>query len=165
MFNFYSRDNDKGFPGMKANVTVDTVESFAAEGGINPGEGVIRGTDPDKQVKAAQNTEELAKIIGIAVHTHKEYREGKYYAEGDDVSVMMDGDIYVMAGADVTAGEVVAMKFDEETGEQVYTNTTDGGATLPGMSYMESGAAGDIVRVRIRPSGAVAISVSPVVGI
>ena len=30
MFNFYAQESDKGFPGMKANVTVDVCDSFAA---------------------------------------------------------------------------------------------------------------------------------------
>ena len=53
MFDFYAENQAKGYPGMKADVTNDDVFSMAAESGINPGEPVVRGTDPDKQVKTA----------------------------------------------------------------------------------------------------------------
>lgn len=148
MFNFYAQENDKGFPGMKANVTVDVCDSFAAEGEIDPGEAVIRGTNPNEQVKAVTTAADIAKIVGIVVHTHKEPNSGgKYYAEGDSVPIMTGGDIYVLAADDVTAGDVVTVKI--ENGAGVFS-TGSNGTAVAGMTYMESGAAGEIVRVRIR---------------
>lgn len=148
MFNFYAQENDKGFPGMKANVTVDVCDSFAAEGGIDPGEAVIRGTNPDEQVKAVTTAADIAKIIGIAAHTHKEPNEnGKYFADGDSVSVMTLGDIYVLAADDVTAGDTVAVKIEDGAGAFVGSGN---GTAVAGMTYVESGAEGEIVRVRIR---------------
>ena len=148
MFNFYARENDKGFPGMKANVTVDVCDSFAAESGIDPGEAVIRGTNPDTQVKAVATAADIGKIIGIAVHTHKEPTPGeKYYADGDTVSVMTFGDIYVLAAGDIAAGEAVEVKIENSAGVFVGGGA---GTKVEGMTYTESGAAGEIVCVRIR---------------
>lgn len=157
MFNFYE-NQEKGYPGMKANSTVDTVDSFASEGGVNPGEAVIRGTDPETQVKAVAAAADIAKIIGIAVHTHKDPNEtGKYYEEGYSVPVMTFGDVYVEAGGDVTAGGGVAILVDGDGPHFVAvgaTATVDGetvtATTVTGMTYLESGGEGDIVAVRIR---------------
>lgn len=153
MFDFYAENQAKGFPGMKANTTVDTVDSFASEGGVNPGEPVVRGTDPEKQVKTAASTEG-AKVIGIAVHTHKEPNEGgKYYEEGYSVPVMTSGDVYVEAGSDVTAGDEAAI--DVVSGNLAFvakdaTGDTTYRSALPNVTFMENGSEGDIVRVRIR---------------
>ena len=149
MFNFYALEQDKGYPGMKADVTVDVVDSFASEGGIDPGEAVIRGTDPQKQVKAVASADDIAKVIGIAVHTHKDPVEGgKYYEEGYCLSVMTFGDIYVQAGGDVTAGDAVAIEIG--TDGPVFVASGGSGTDVAGMTYLESGAEGDIVAVRIR---------------
>ena len=146
MFNFYANEQDKGFAGMKANVAVDTVDSFAAEDGINPGEAVIRGTNVETQVKAVTATEDIEKIIGIAVHTHKEpSANGKYYAEGDAVPVMTSGDIYVEVNGNVKAGDTVKMSIEDGAG--IFEAS---GTVVRNMTYMESGGAGDIIRVRIR---------------
>ena len=51
MFNWYAVENDKAFAGMKADSTLDVCDSFASEGGVNPGECVIRGTDKARQIK------------------------------------------------------------------------------------------------------------------
>lgn len=148
-FNFYALEQAKGFPGMKADVTVDVVDSFASEGGIDPGEAVIRGTDPQKQVKAVASADDVAKVIGIAVHTHKGPVEGgKYYEEGYCLSVMTFGDIYVQAGGDVTAGDAVAIEIGADG--PIFVASGGTGTDVAGMTYLESGVEGDIVAVRIR---------------
>ena len=96
---------------MKADTTFDVCDSFASEGGINPGEPVIRGTDKAKQVKTA-TVDDIDKIIGVAVHTHKDIPDsGKYFEDGYCLSVMTFGDIYVVAGADFEAGNSVTIYF------------------------------------------------------
>lgn len=157
-FNFYALEQGKGFPGMKSDVTVDVVDSFASEGGVDPGEAVIRGTDPAKQVKAVAAAEDIAKVIGIAVHTHKDPNEnGKYYEDGYCLPVMTFGDVYVEVGDDVTAGDAVAIVVGSDgpifvaSGSTVTVDSTTVTATdVPGMTYLETGSTGDIVNVRIR---------------
>lgn len=148
MFNFYE-NQEKGYPGMKANVTVDVVDSFASEGGVNPGEAVFRGTDPEKQVKAVAASADLSKVIGIAVHTHKDPNEnGKYYEEGYSVPVMTFGDVYVEVADDVVAGAPVAIAIG--TDGPTFVSAGESATTISGMTYLGSGAEGDIVAVRIR---------------
>ncbi len=144
--NWY-RDNEKGFAGMKADATLDVCDSFASEGGIDAGEAVIRGTDKAKQVKTA-TTSDIAKIIGIALHTHKEIpATGKYYEEGYCLPVMTFGDVYVKAGGDVTAGDKVSIAIVDE--EMTYVKATSSNA-IEGFTFLDSGSEGEIVRVRIR---------------
>lgn len=144
--NWY-RDNKKGFAGMKAGATLDVCDSFASEGGIDAGEAVIRGTDKAKQVKTA-TTSDIAKIIGIALHTHKEIpATGKYYEEGYCLPVMTFGDVYVKAGGDVTAGDNVTITINN--GEMTYVKATSSNA-IEGFTFLDSGSEGEIVRVRIR---------------
>lgn len=150
-FNFYAKNQDKGYPGMKADTTVDTVDSFASEGGVNPGDPVIRGTDPDKQVKTAAASNGSS-VIGIAVHTHKDPNEsGAYYEEGYSVPVMTSGDVYVPVGEDVTAGGAVALGTVEGAVSFIKASSTlTTSFSVPNMTYLDSGSEGDLVRVRIR---------------
>lgn len=147
MFNWYARENDKAFAGMKADSSIDVCESFASEGGVNPGEAVIRGTDKAKQIKTA-TVEDVNKIIGVAVHNHKEITDSeKYFEEGYSVSVMTFGDIYVVAGGDVEAGDKVTITIDSE-GEMFYTKAENGG--IEGFTFLDNGTEGEVVRIRIR---------------
>lgn len=149
MANFYALNQDKGYPGMKVNAADDVVDSFASEGGVNPGEAVLRGTNPETQVKAAADSSDIAKVIGIAVHTHKEPNDGgKYYEDGCSVPVMTFGDVYVQAGGDVTAGGAVAIQTDAGTPKFVAEGGS--GTVVAGMTYLTSGSEGDLVAVRIR---------------
>ena len=158
MFDFYATEQGKGFPGMKADVVNDDVFSFASEGGVNPGEPVIRGTDPDKQVKTASAEGDGAKVIGVAVHTHKDPNEtGKYYEDGYCLPVMFKGDVYVEVGDDVTAGDGAGIILGDDgviwTKAGATIEAGDGESataeSVPGASYLESGSEGDIVALRI----------------
>lgn len=152
-FKWYQHGAPVAIPGMKADATTDVVDSYAAEEGLNPGDPVVRGTDAEKQIKVAGSTEG-ADVIGIAVHTHKAYDgTGAYYEEGYTVPVMSFGDVYVEAGSAVTAGDAVAL--DKVSDALAYvakdaTGDTTYRSDLPACTFMDSGAKGDIVRVRIR---------------
>lgn len=104
-FQWYQYDQAKGLPGMKTDSTNDDVFSFGAEQAMDPGVAVVRGTNPETQIKPASTAGDGAKVIGVSVHTHKAYDgNGAYYEEGYAVPVAMKGDVYVEVGADVTAG-------------------------------------------------------------
>lgn len=125
MLNWYGSEYDKAFAGMKADSAFDVCDSYASEGGINPGEAVIRGTDKVRQIKTA-TVADVDKIIGVAVHNHKDIPEsGKYFEDGYSVSVMSFGDIYVLAGGEVTAGDGVTISIDSE-GEMSFVKATSG---------------------------------------
>ena len=152
-FEWYQHGAPVAIPGMKADATTDVIDSYAAEEGLNPGDPVVRGTDPEKQIKVAGSTEG-ADVIGIAVHTHKAYEgTGAYYEEGYTVPVMSFGDVYVEVAGTVTAGGVVAMGVtDDGAGFYAHGATVGAGTAtdVTGMTYLASGVAGDIVPVRIR---------------
>lgn len=149
-FNWYEQESAPGIAGQKADTTVDIVDSFAVEGGVDAGELVIRGTDPQKQVKALAAVSDVDKVVGVVVHDHAELPEsGKMYAEGKTVGVMTMGDIYVEVADDVVAGDAV---YVAEVSSAIAFVAADysSAAAVPGMTYLDNGADGDIVRIRVR---------------
>jgi len=144
-FDWYEQGMANGFAGMKANTSVDVVDTFAAAGGIEAGDVVIRDTDDPTQVKAASAAGDGAKAVGIALHIHKE-PSSPYYEAGTAVCVMSFGDVYVKAGGDVVAGTAAAVKYDASEGILFVAS----GDAVTGVTFMESGAEGEIVRVRVR---------------
>lgn len=149
-FSWYERESGVAFPGQKADMSANVCDSFASEGGVDPGEAVIRGTDKAGQVKAVSAAGDGAKVIGIAVHVSREPKEsGKYYEAGYQLPVMTFGDVYVTAGSDVTAGDIVALKIAGGNGAFV-ASATSGAEAIAGMTYFDSGVKGDLVRVRVR---------------
>ena len=58
---------------------------------------------------------------------------------------MTSGDIYVEVNGDVKAGDTVKMSIEDGAG--IFEAS---GTVVQNMTYMESGGAGDIIRVRIR---------------
>ena len=147
-FEWYQQNTPIAIPGMKADTTIDVVDSFCAEAALNPGAAVVRGTG-DQQVKPVSVAGDIANVIGIAVHTHKDYSgEGAYYEEGYCLPVMTLGDVYVEVGGTVTAGGAVAMTVTN--GVATFVASGEGATNVTGMTYLASGVKGDIVPVRIR---------------
>ena len=147
-FEWYQQNMPIAIPGMKADSTVDVVDSFCAEAALNPGAAVVRGTG-DQQVKPVSVAGDITKVIGIAVHTHKDYSgDGAYYEEGYCLPVMTFGDVYVEVGGTVAAGGQVAMTVTDGVAAFVASGT--GATDVTGMTYLASGVKGDIVPVRIR---------------
>ena len=147
-FDWYQQGMPVAIPGMKADSTLDVVDSFCAEAALNPGAAVVRGTG-DQQVKPVSAAGDIANVIGIAVHTHKDYSgEGAYYEKGYCLPVMTFGDVYVEVGGTVAAGGQVAMKVTN--GKAEFVASGEGATNVTGMTYLASGVKGDIVPVRIR---------------
>ena len=147
-FEWYQQGMPVAIPGMKADSTIDVVDSFCAEAALNPGAAVVRGTG-DQQVKPVSVAGDITNVIGIAVHTHKDYSgTGAYYEEGYCLPVMTFGDVYVEVGGTVTAGGQVAMTVTDGVAAFVASGT--GATDVTGMTYLASGVKGDIVPVRIR---------------
>ena len=147
-FEWYQQGMPVAIPGMKADSTLDVVDSFCAEAALNPGDAVIRGTG-SQQVKPVSVAGDIANVIGIAVHTHKDYSgEGAYYEKGYCLPVMTFGDVYVEVGGAVAAGGQVAMKVTN--GVATFVASGEGATNVAGMTYLASGGKGDIVPVRIR---------------
>ena len=147
-FEWYQQGMPVAIPGMKADSTIDVVDSFCAEAALNPGAAVVRGTG-DQQVKPVSVAGDVTNVIGIAVHTHKDYSgEGAYYEEGYCLPVMTFGDVCVEVGGTVAAGGQVAMTVTDGVAAFVASGT--GATDVTGMTYLASGVKGDIVPVRIR---------------
>ena len=141
-FNWYSYGQAVAIEGMKADSTIDGIDSFASEDGVAPGQVVERGTDPDKQVKASVTA---ANVIGIAIFENKA-EETPLYPEGYAVPVCTFGDVWVKVIDDVVAGAGVYIDTDGK-----FTNDDDAdGTAVTGMTYMTSAGAGELAVVRVR---------------
>ena len=145
-FNWYSYGQDKAVVGMKADSTVDVIDSYGAEGTVYAGQVVELGTDPEKQVAASTTA---ANVIGIAIFENKAQFAWTAtgtpieYPEGYAVPVMTFGDVWVSVEADVTAGDGA---YIDASGK--FTDST--GTAVSGMKYMTSAGAGELAVVRVR---------------
>ena len=137
-FNWYSYGQPIGVAGMKADSTVDVIDSFAAEGAIKAGAVVERGTDPAKQVKASVTA---ANVIGVAIFENK-VEETPLYPDKYAVPVMTFGDVYVEVADAVTAGTAVKLSTAGAIGAT--------GTAIAGMTFMTSAEAGGLAVVRLR---------------
>lgn len=138
-FNWYSYGQDKAVIGMKADSTVDVIDSFAAEGAIGVGKAVERGTDPAKQVKASVTA---ANVIGIAIFENK-VDETPLYPDEYAVPVCTFGDVWVEVSESVTAGASVYLSTAGAWGSST-------GSAVSGMTYLTSAGSGELAIVRIR---------------
>ena len=145
-FDWYSYGIDKAVEGMKADSTVDVIDSFSAESTIYAGQVVERGTDPEKQVAPSTTA---ANVIGIAIFENKAQFAWVTpgtpvdYPEGYAVPVCTFGDVWVKVDADVTAGDGA---YINATGG--FTDST--GTAVTGMTYMTSAEADGLAVVRVR---------------
>ena len=138
-FNWYSYGQDKAVVGMKADSTVDVIDSFAAEGAIGVGKAVERGTDPAKQVKASVTA---ANVIGISIFENK-VDESPLYPDEYAVPVCTFGDVWVEVSESVTAGASVYLSTAGAWGSST-------GSAVSGMTYLTSAGSGELAIVRIR---------------
>lgn len=138
-FNWYSYGQDKAVVGMKADSTVDVIDSFASEGAIHAGFAVERGTDPAKQVKESKTA---SKCIGIAIFENK-IDEAPLYPDEYAVPVCTFGDVWVEVGEAVTAGGAVYLSTAGAWGSST-------GSAVTGMTYLTSAGAGELAIIRVR---------------
>lgn len=138
-FTYWSAEQAPGYAGMKADSTVDVIDSYpVATAGINAGVPVMRGTDPNTIVLGTT----AANVIGISVHTHK-INETPYYPVGYTAPVCSFGDVWVKVEAAVTAGSKV---YIDASGN--FTDST--GTAVDGMTYLTSAGADELAVVRVR---------------
>ncbi len=152
-FEWYKYEQPVAMPGMKADASVDVVDSVCAEVAMNPGDVVKRGSADGlgKPILTSADLGTAISILGIAVHTQKDYDgEGAYYKIGDAVPVMSFGDVYVEAGETVSAGDAAGLATTDADAKYVKAADVATGVALDGMTFMASGVEGDIVPVRIR---------------
>lgn len=138
-FNYFSYGQDVAVIGMKADSTVDVIDSYAGEGAINVGKAVELGTDPAKQVKESVTA---ANVIGIAIFEQKA-DETPLYPDGYAVPVMTFGDVWVEVSESVTAGDSVYLSTAGAFGSST-------GSAVSGMTYLTSAGAGELAIIRVR---------------
>ena len=126
---------DTAQAGQKVGLDFDPVESFAAEGAVPFGVGVVLGTDPEKQVAVASaDTESFA---GISVFTHRQeqgidqgasmgdqYSTGAEYRDKDTVNVLRQRGVWVEVTAEVAAGDDAYVDVVTEGEEGKFTNVS-----------------------------------------
>ena len=138
-FNWYSYGQAVAIEGMKADSTIDVIDSFASEGAIACGKAVERGTDPAKQVKASVTA---SKVIGIAIFEQK-VDASPLYPDEYAVPVCTFGDVWVEVSEAVTAGSAVYLSTAGAWGSST-------GSAVTGMTYLTSAGSGELAIVRVR---------------
>lgn len=131
--NGYEFELDRAQAGQKAGLDFDHVESFAAEGAVPFGHGLVLGTDPEKQVAVASaDTETFA---GVSVFTHKQEQgfdqsvslgnqssTGAEYRDTDTVNTLRRGRVWVEVTAEVAAGDAAYVDVNTEGEEGKFTD-------------------------------------------
>lgn len=123
-----------------------TIESYACEGDVVFGIGVMAGTDPEKQVAKWSGANDKV-FRGIALFDEN----GKaLYQEKDMGLVMETGSVWVVADGAVTAGEQAACYPSGNFGKKIVAAGTSGtyAANIQGI-FKTSGADGELVALKI----------------
>ena len=139
-----TNESDYGFSldaaqaGQKAGLDFDHVESFAAEGAVAFGHGVVAGTDAAKQVAVASADTET--FMGVSLFTHKQaqgidmsasmgdqFSTGAEYRDKDTVNVLRRGRVYVEVTAEVDAGDDAYVDVTSDGEEGKFTDAADDG--------------------------------------
>ena len=129
----YNFTLDKAQAGQKAGLDFDHVESFAAEGAVPFGRGVVHGTNPEKQVTVPEDATGV--FAGVSVFTHSreqtlnqdasmgaQFSGGAQYRDTDTVSTLRKGRIYVLVTEAVEPGEDAYVDVTTEGEEGKFTN-------------------------------------------
>lgn len=144
----YDTELTPALVGQIADLSNKTIDSFAAEVALNPGDLVVRGTNPEKEVNLAA-TGTVANAIGIVIHEHTEAGGADgYYQPGDSVGVMTRGRIWVPVSKAVTAGKVANYKI----ADKAFTDeAAASGIEAPGVScvFITSTTAKGIAQIEV----------------
>ncbi|ABR46647.1 hypothetical protein Amet_4362 [Alkaliphilus metalliredigens QYMF] len=132
-----------------------TARSMAAEGSpIKYGKAVKLGTDKEIQVKAWDGAASTDIFAGIALNSVTGDLDNDQYLQGNPVSVLKKGTVWVKVSADsagVTAGQKAAVLEDGDFTAAPLSVDTNGvyGVELEGSEYLTSAAAGELVMLAI----------------
>lgn len=147
----YGLNLDRGQAGQKAESALDDVDSFAAEGAVPFGVGVVRGTADHQCAVASAATDEF---VGVALFAHVQ-RQGlagdgeiAQYEDTDPVSVLRRGPVRVEVTAAVAAGDTAHVDVATVGEEGKFTNVET--ANLgPVGKFKTSAASGELAVVEI----------------
>lgn len=145
-------EQPKGFEGQYFDLGNTDILGYLAEGaaGLEFGRFVVLGTDPDRQVKlpaVAGDITDAKKNAGVALRDHTRENElggTAKYDEGESVSVMKKGRVYVKMNGAFTPASVVHVGFQGgEEGQFFAANSADRDI-LSGARILNSGADGEL---------------------
>lgn len=148
--------NEAGVVGYSSDMQKENVRTFIASGvadgaatKIGFGQPVIRGTE-EKTIVPYTGT---GSIVGITM-ARPDVDPAEGFANGDNVPVLNEGQIWVYASGDCTAGSGVA--FDPATGgfEDATVTPGEGGDpdttnALEGFVFDSSATEGGVVRLQV----------------
>ena len=150
---------DTAQAGQKAGLDFDYVESFAAEGAVAFGHGVVAGTDAAKQVAVASADTET--FMGVSVFTHRQeqgidqsvsaggqYSTGAEYRDTDTVNVLRRGRVWVEVTAEVSAGDDAYVDVTSEGEEGKFTDV-DADNLATGGVFRTAAGVGELAIVEI----------------
>jgi len=140
-------NGEKGMVGQIANLTFRRVESFPAGGSIKAGSLVKLDSTKSKVLKLNDDADKGA-ILGVALQENKEvYADGYTYHEGDTVSVLTKGDVYMAVSGSAKYGQVFTVADGTETLTLTAVDAGTEGA-VEGLMAVEN--ASDLVAVRVK---------------
>lgn len=143
----YEQNMKPGKLGMVANMTGWDGDTLLCEtvAGIGFGKAVGQGSDPKGvRLGAAAATG----FRGIAIRdVTLEVSAGDKYLQGQNVAVLTEGDIWVLANAQVTAGQDVT--FHKDTGVLSTVAADSNNFAIAGARWMTSAGAGELAIVRL----------------
>lgn len=146
----YKLEMDPALVGQLADLSCNTIVSYAAEEALTPGILVKYGTNPEKQVLACDANDDVKAAVGVVIHEYKEPVAGtdKYYPANYTVGVLTKGRIWVQTGGKVTAGK--AANYKVAAGTFVEDAVTTGIEAVPqGAKFVTSTAAAGLAIVEI----------------
>jgi hypothetical protein len=149
--------------GRIAEARINTSSSSkAAEGAIEFGKAVKRGTNAAKQIQEWDGANSDDQFAGIAVFSYGGDVDNEQYKDGDAARTLEAGVITVKLSPDsggVSAGDQVEVRDDGyfDTGLSSATNGVYG-AEIENSEFLESGSAGDVVKARINLPGKVTVT-------
>jgi hypothetical protein len=134
----------KHLPGQVRNTTAKTSEGRVAEGALRPGQFVVRGTDPGKEVAPPSDSDTV--FYGVTIRSNSAISAGT--PDGKVVDVLQAGHIAVEVENAVTAGGLVYVRTTAGVGEElgaVRGNEDDGDAVPTPWIFTEDAGAGETV--------------------
>lgn len=143
-----------GRPGtVSTREEITPKDSYTAEGAIESGLLVVRGTDPVKQATLPTGATYLdgRNVAGIALLNER--KESTLHADGSAVAVLRNGRAYVTVQTEVTAGGPVFVRVAAgNIGVFRHDADTANAVQVTGAVYVTSAGAGEVAEVELNLS-------------
>ena len=149
--NTYEQRIGKGAPGQVADLQTSNRISKVSEGTIPYGRAVVEGS---AYSQAALPSAPAQNFFGIAMRliTRLNNQAGEApYEQYDDMSIMNEGSIFVLAEVAVSAGDNVFFRHAGAGDAGALRNDADGGnaTQIVNCKFEEDAAAGEVVRIKL----------------